>query len=145
MNCFHNLARGVCVNDKNEVLVAFNKEGGHYFLPGGHIEIGEAAKATLVREMAEETGAAVQVGSLIGVIEHAFQSKEELQHEYNFVFIMALTDPNQEVKSIEEHLEYGWYTADALEGMNFKPAKMLPLVRRAIDGAEINYFDTTIG
>lgn len=145
MNNFHNLARGVCVNEKGEVLVAFNKEGGHYFLPGGHIEIGEAAKSALVREMMEETGSSVQVGSLVGVIEHAFQHKGELKHEYNFVFIMALTDPTLPVKSIEDHLEYGWYTPVQLEAINFKPARMLSLVQRVIDGTEISYFDSTIG
>jgi mutator protein MutT len=144
MNHFHNLARGVCTNENGEVLVAFNKEGGHYFLPGGHIEIGEPARKALMREMIEETGAEVQVGALVGVIEHAFEHKGELKHEYNFVFIMALTDPSQAVKSREDHLSYRWYTIDALENINFRPQKMLKLVERVVDGADINYFESTI-
>ncbi|HEY5229485.1 MAG TPA: NUDIX domain-containing protein [Acidothermaceae bacterium] len=41
---------------------------GRWSLPGGRVEPGETAREALVREMAEETGLAVEVGELVGEV-----------------------------------------------------------------------------
>ena len=143
MNTFHNLARGVCWDDEGRVLVAFNLEGKHHFLPGGHIEIGEGAKEALAREMVEETGELVNVGDLIGVIEHSFNYKGEIKHEYNFVFIMALHDPEHIVVSREDHLQFDWKTIDELKSIRFLPTAMIELLEKAQEGTS-SYFDSSL-
>ncbi len=140
---FHNIARGICTNLAGQVLVCFNKTDLHYFLPGGHIEIGESARTALKREIQEEIGQEVRVGSLVGVLEHAFKKGDEYQHEYNFVFVMALTG-TEEVQSKEEYLRFEWHTMDELENLNFLPQKMLALVRMANGTENTNYFASTM-
>jgi 8-oxo-dGTP diphosphatase len=41
---------------------------GLWSVPGGRVEPGESDEAALVREMAEETGLAVEVGALVGAV-----------------------------------------------------------------------------
>ncbi|HST99198.1 MAG TPA: NUDIX domain-containing protein, partial [Geodermatophilus sp.] len=42
---------------------------GLWSIPGGRVEPGEDDAAAVVRELAEETGLAVRVGELLGVVE----------------------------------------------------------------------------
>jgi mutator protein MutT len=42
---------------------------GEWSLPGGAVEVGETLEACVVREMAEETGLAVEVGPVIEVLD----------------------------------------------------------------------------
>jgi 8-oxo-dGTP diphosphatase len=41
---------------------------GRWSLPGGRVEPGETAQQAVVREVAEETGLAVEVGALVGEV-----------------------------------------------------------------------------
>ncbi len=51
----------------NEILLMRRSDNGHWGLPGGFVEIGESVADAARREVAEETGWSVEIGSLIGV------------------------------------------------------------------------------
>jgi ADP-ribose pyrophosphatase YjhB (NUDIX family) len=61
----------------------------YWFLPGGRAEIGESAKETLKREMSEELGESVEVGTLLYVVENFFVDTRE-SHELGLYFAMQL-------------------------------------------------------
>jgi ADP-ribose pyrophosphatase YjhB (NUDIX family) len=51
----------------DEILLMRRSDNGHWGLPGGFVEIGESVMDAARREVAEETGWSVEIGSLIGV------------------------------------------------------------------------------
>jgi 8-oxo-dGTP diphosphatase len=63
---------GVCRNEAGDILLtrgaAHLTVAGRWFLPGGGIDHGEHPVTALARELTEETGFEVEVGSLLGVL-----------------------------------------------------------------------------
>ena len=62
-------ARAIIINDGKILLNEFG-DGLYYNLPGGGVEDGELVKETVVREVMEETGIAVDVGEMLFVLEY---------------------------------------------------------------------------
>jgi 8-oxo-dGTP pyrophosphatase MutT (NUDIX family) len=70
---FNYRVAGVAVHDDSVLL---HKADGDDFwaFPGGRAELGERAEQTLLREMREEIGVAVEVGRLLWDVENFFTS-----------------------------------------------------------------------
>jgi ADP-ribose pyrophosphatase YjhB (NUDIX family) len=66
---------------------------GHWSLPGGTVEVGEALEAALRREMVEETGLAVEVGPVIDVFDRIMRDEQQ-RVRYHFVLIDYLCWPS---------------------------------------------------
>jgi 8-oxo-dGTP pyrophosphatase MutT (NUDIX family) len=60
---------------------------------GGHVEFGELASETVVREFMEELGMQVRVGELLGVLENRFEFEGTPGHEIVFVLATDFVDP----------------------------------------------------
>lgn len=61
---------GVCAvipNGTGDILLERRSDNGTWCLPGGHMEIGETAQATAVREIREELGVGLEVKDFLGV------------------------------------------------------------------------------
>ncbi|MEZ2715097.1 NUDIX domain-containing protein [Niallia circulans] len=67
-SAFSNIAR-------DKVLTVQNARG-HYFLPGGEIENDESYQECLEREMLEETGYKISIGTFIGDAKRYFRSSK---------------------------------------------------------------------
>ena len=78
----------VIVDDGRVVLIRRRHEPlkGHWSLPGGMVEVGETLEAALTREMAEETGLAVDVGPVIEVFDRITRDAQR-RVRYHFVLI----------------------------------------------------------
>ncbi|MGH3720394.1 MAG: NUDIX domain-containing protein [Pseudonocardiaceae bacterium] len=76
------------------------------FLLGGHVEHGETAVDSAIRELREEIGLtlAPEVIERAGVVEHAYTEDGEYHHEINVVFTATL-DSDHIPSSLEDHLE----------------------------------------
>ena len=66
---------------------------GHWSLPGGTVEVGEALETALRREMGEETGLVVEVGPVIEVFDRIMRDEEQ-RVRYHFVLIDYLCWPS---------------------------------------------------
>ena len=65
------LARGVLVQN-GRVLLCHTKGAANTYLPGGHVEFKESARAALCREIKEEMGLDSTAGRFLGAVEHSF-------------------------------------------------------------------------
>jgi len=132
--------------------------GGHAFLhrapgddywalPGGRVEVGEEASATIVREMREELGEEVQCGQLLHVAENFFDLAGQRNHEIGFYFRVSLAETSAHLDKariycgIESHLslEFRWFPVTELASINLRPTFL-----RTSLGAEPLVFSHTV-
>ena len=112
----HVLVRAVIIeNGKLLVTTDVNREVS--FLPGGHIHYGEKAIDALKRELAEELGNNnLQINTLLGVIEDAWDYKGELYHGVHLLFRVSSnqSDLIKSLRSNESNLSLEWIPIDEL-------------------------------
>ena len=120
----HSIARGLLVRG-GEIILCRVKNAEWFFLPGGHIEDGESARATLLRELHEEIGASdYKITSFIGVCENIFPLEDDVsQHEINIIFKV---DVPQEVQmnTKEDHIEFVNISVNDLKNYKILPAAL---------------------
>lgn len=121
------IARGVCVQD-GKLLVCQPKSGGRCYLPGGHIEFGETARAALVRELKEEMGVDAEAGTFLAATENAFVQNGEPHCEINLVFTLSLPEAALEnPQACEDWIAFARipFTREALTEANLLPAHLI--------------------
>ncbi len=118
----HIIARAVLVQNEKIVLCRM-KSHDYFFLPGGHVEDGEAARTALIRELHEEIGPNnYAVGPLIGACENVFPAKDDLmKHEINFVFRVDVPEGTV-IASREDHIEFISMPQGNLTEYDLRPA-----------------------
>lgn len=101
---------GTCiiVTDKDQSKVLLGKrvnayKAGLYGLPGGRVELGEAAVAAAKRELMEETGLGQRKILYVGLV-------KEFQGEWDFIHLVFRYTPriSEEPKTIEPDRCEGW-------------------------------------
>jgi len=87
-------AYGLLRTDTTILLCRFSPAvqgfAGYWTLPGGGLNFGEDPKAAVVREVAEETGLEVEVGSLAGVDSRHMQRDSLQVHSIRIIYHVAL-------------------------------------------------------
>lgn len=132
------VVRGWCVK-RGQALVCRSKDYGHLFLPGGHVEFAEGARAALAREWKEEMRLDCRVGGLLGVSEQTYLSRSGRKtHEFSLVFSVAC--PAAKITSppvgAEGHISFEWIPVARLMAENVLPlAQTKALDRWLRDGA----------
>ena len=120
------LARGVCVV-KGQLLLCQTKGAANTYLPGGHVEFRERARAALEREIAEEMGLRAKAGRFLGCVEHAFRQKGTWHAEINLLFelrIPGLT-PVAPPPAVEDWIAFRWVPLAHLRRARLEPAVLI--------------------
>ena len=119
------IARGVLVRD-GCILLCHNRRKRNTFLPGGHVEFGEGARAALKREIEEETGLPTTVGRFLGASEHTFRYKGERVCEVNLVFELNIRGAraSRPVPAAESKLEFSWCPLAKLGRSGMEPSSL---------------------
>src|SRR5579884_2715922 len=83
---------GVCIH-RDHVLLSRGEQDDFWALPGGRLEFDESTAAALQREMREEIGVEVVVGSLLWLVENFFEYNGVATHELLFIYEFTLPPP----------------------------------------------------
>ncbi|MEQ8768869.1 MAG: NUDIX domain-containing protein [Phycisphaerales bacterium] len=121
------IARGVYVRG-GAVLLCKNVKHGYYYLPGGHVEFGEAAAGALAREIQEEAGLRAAVGPMVLASEHVFEAGRT-HHEVNLVFhVEQITSPDgspaEEIRSVEDAIAFEFVDLAGVTDLDVRPAEI---------------------
>src|SRR3989338_1088069 len=116
------IVRGIIVKD-DKTLLCKNLKHGHYFLPGGHIENEEIGENALKREMEEEIGKVVLTNKKISEFENTFIENGTEHKEIIYLYIAELMD-YENIKSLENHIDFEWVLITDLSKIDFRPKKM---------------------
>jgi 8-oxo-dGTP pyrophosphatase MutT (NUDIX family) len=106
----------VILNEHNELLLQ-QKQDGSWSLPAGMIEPGESPKAAIIREVAEETGLAVDVGGLLGVFGgegFTFTYANGDQVEYTVILIRCIVQGRSEAPMDDETFRLAYFDKKSL-------------------------------
>jgi 8-oxo-dGTP diphosphatase len=88
---------------------------------------GESAPQALIREIQEELGIGCRVKRFLGLVEHQWESKGELQCEVNQIFEVEL--PNlEDPTSKEPKLEFFWSPINELHQKQLEPEPLCSLI-----------------
>ncbi len=114
-------ARGIVLNDKDEVCLQYVSKRGYYKLPGGGVERGETEKEALMREVLEEVGCKVKIERELGITLE-FRNKTNLLHvSYGYTARVdgEVGEPAYEQGEIDDGFKPVWVSIDkALELIN---------------------------
>ena len=119
MKTIHYDAAGGVVIDGERVLVLHRPGRGEVRLPKGHVEAGESAQETAVREVREESGyAEVDIAGDLGHQVVVFDVKDEHVVRDERYFLMVLRGPRQ-VERTQHELQFtpGWLSWDSSRTM----------------------------
>lgn len=101
------------------VLIALRPEegllGGLWEFPGGKCETDETIKECIRRELKEETGLEVSVGSCLAVVKHAYTHFKITLHAYQCQYVSGVAEP----RSAQQ---LRWVTLDEIERYAFPKA-----------------------
>lgn len=133
----HTIVRAIIVKD-GKLLVCISPRGP-YYLPGGHVELGESVEQALHRELKEEVGRPGTIERFLGCLEtHAYQHNTHDCHylhgchtqEFQFLFLVEMPDLSADSipQSPEEGLKLAWLSLATLEHEHLQPHAVRTLV-----------------
>ncbi|WEG08803.1 (deoxy)nucleoside triphosphate pyrophosphohydrolase [Microbacterium horticulturae] len=119
---------GAAIVDGDRVLAAQRGPGrsqaGLWEFPGGKIEPGESPEEALVREIREELGVDVTVGTPVGRVEHDYGSRHIALAVYFCGIVEGRLTPT-------EHSELRWMPRTDLGTLQWAPADV-PIVEQLV-------------
>lgn len=121
----------VVVHSGGEVLFGLNRWRREWEIPGGMREVGESARATACRELAEETGVLVTPATLGWGGRATFSLLDPPRRELAAVYVADIVE-RPAVSSSDELVDVRWFPLDALP----EPHSALDLaIARVVSGS----------
>lgn len=120
------LVAAAIIVEGGRVLLTQRKRGSHlegmWEFPGGKVEEGEDPKDALARELREEIGVDVDVGDIVDVTFHAYETKSVL-----LLFYRATRRAGSPEPRAIDVAAFDWADQTALDPAKFPPADVAVL------------------
>ncbi|GLX70333.1 NUDIX hydrolase [Paenibacillus glycanilyticus] len=126
-------ARGVLINNDNQVAMMYMASEGMYKLPGGGIDEGELAEAAFVREILEETGYEAEVTGTLGFVEEHKHRNRFFQYSHCYLAQAGINTNSITLTASEQELGM------AVQWMNIGQA--VSIMDRSLDNVDVEYSD----
>ncbi|TYS68262.1 NUDIX hydrolase [Sutcliffiella horikoshii] len=94
---------GICINDKDEVLMVRANDNVGWAVPSGGIEIGETPEECCIREVMEETGYRINIVEKLFIKEKVIKDFEVLTHYYKVKKLgesKGINDPDNTIMEV---------------------------------------------
>ncbi|MGR9048096.1 NUDIX hydrolase [Halobacillus faecis] len=131
---FNYRAAGIMI-ENDHVLLHKQVNDSYWALPGGGVELGEASQDTIVREMKEELGFAVEVERTVWMAETFFEHRGDDMQEVAFYYLLKTESPKFREGPFHglegERLIYQWIPIEDMDNIEVRPpflGKALPNV-----------------
>ncbi len=122
------LVAAAVVIERGRVLLTQRKRGSHleglWEFPGGKVEDGEDPRDALVRELREELGVDADVGDIVEVTFHRYETKSVLL----LFYAASLRAGSPEPRAIDV-AAFEWADASGLDPARFPPADVSVLAK----------------
>lgn len=127
----------VC-DDQGRILMIHRTDNDLWALPGGGHDVGESIGQTVVREVAEETGIAVEVERITGIYtdpRHVIAYDDgEVRQQFSICFTARMI--GGEPRTSSETSEVRWVAPADLDGLNIHPSMRLRIEHALADRGE---------
>ncbi|MEC4014926.1 NUDIX hydrolase [Streptomyces sp. H27-D2] len=126
----------VVCDDAGRLLIIHKTDNDLWALPGGGHDIGESVGDTVVREVEEETGIAVEIDSIVGLYtnpEHVLAYDDgEVRQQFSICFRAHPTGGS--LRTSSESKEVRWIDPADLDSLNIHPSMRLR-IEHGLDGS----------
>lgn len=126
----HTSVRGIIKNDDGIILIHRIKKNSdveirdYYVVPGGKMELNESEEETVKREIFEELGIYVRVGTRLLEIYNDFDDSMQIFYECEYVNGILGTGTGPEFTNHDEY--YGEYIIEIIKYENLEKINLVP-------------------
>jgi 8-oxo-dGTP pyrophosphatase MutT (NUDIX family) len=118
---------------EGRLLTTAYQDADYCYLPGGKVQIGEAAETAMHRELVEELGRDLPVGDPVLIAESLYDHAGDaaLRHELTFYFRLDIPPglgPDDLTAQPEEGHEFRWIPLDRLAESTFRPSELIGIL-----------------
>ncbi len=131
------ISRAVILDDDGKILLCHAKKAGHFYLPGGHIELNEPAASALSREISEELGISLINFDFIGAFENFYTQDDSEVHEVTLLFNSLEKVSAKNLISKESHIDFSWHSPKDMCNINILPRGFDKVIEKWIEGKKI--------
>ena len=125
-----NLRAAAIILHEDRVLLHKIEGDDFWCVPGGRVDAGEQAAATIVREMQEELSEPVHCSHLLWTVENFFSYRGQKQHELGLYFLTHLQPGSRLLSGAGPYhghegklaLRFAWFPCADLHAIDIRPS-----------------------
>lgn len=121
-------------DERQVLLVLRGKEPakGKWSVPGGSVELGETISEAAAREVHEETGLDVEIGSVITAVDAIYRDGDEISFHYVIIDVLAFAGADAAPVPADDADDAQWVSVDEVASVEPLTENLPVVVQQAI-------------